>query len=366
MNYRLRITVLSPLHIGSGDVLLRGYDFVTTADRTWVLDQEAILAAEYDAQAGRIDWRRLGRPPGELVDEARLRPGSPLVRYSLAGTTTVDQVREQVKDALGRCYLPGSSLKGALRSALFSHAVRSGHFRPDLDRLNKSREWAGQPWEREVFGRDPNHDLLRALHIADSAPLPAEPSPLMLLHAQVFAAGPPGSPIVAEAVRPDTVFETTMRLDEYLFSPHAARLGLADRRDWLERLPQIVNDYSRARIQLERNFLAGRRELAEAARFYQELAARPLPPGAFLLQMSWGAGWTGKSVGPWLPPEMQQEIRRRYRLGRPPRSRSDWQPDLSRPFPKTRRLRSRRVQGQVVADVPLGWVRVEMRPEEER
>lgn len=363
MNYRLRVTVLSPLHIGSGDTLLRGYDFVTTADRTWVLDQEAILAAEYDAQAGQIDWRRLGRPPGELVDARQLRPGCPGVRYSLAGTTTVDQVREQVKDPFGRCYLPGSSLKGALRSALLAYAVRSGAFRPDPRRLGERREWAGQPWERAVFGRDPNRDLWRALVIADSAPLPTEPSPLMLLHAQVFAAGPPGSPIVVEAVRRDTVFETALRLDEYLFSEHARELDFGNRRDWLEQLPRIVSDYSRARMEIERRFLAARRELAGAARFYNELADRRLPEGAFLLQMSWGAGWTGKSVGPWLPPEMQQEIRRRYRLGRPPRFRGDWQPDLSQPFPKTRRLRSHRVQGQVVADVPLGWVQVEMHPE---
>lgn len=388
MNYRLRITVLSPLHIGSGDTLLRGYDFVTGTDRTWVLNQEAILAAEYEAHGGVVNWQQLCRPPGTLVDPSRLRPNSPEVRYGLEGTTTVDQVREQVKDPLGRCYLPGSSLKGALRSALFAHAVRSGAFRPDLRRLGERREWAGQPWERAVFGRDPNHDLLRALVISDSAPLPTAPSPLMLLHAQVFAAGPPGSPIVVEAVRRGTVFETTLRLDEYLFSAQAGELGFGSRRDWLERLPQIVNDYSRARMEIERRFLTGRRELAGAARFYDELLARRLPEGAFVLQMSWGAGWTGKSVGPWLPKDMQDEIRLRFRLGQPPRfqggwqpdrirrqdafahGRADffqgWQPDLTKPFPKTRRLRSLRVQGQVVADVPLGWVQVEMQPEVRR
>jgi CRISPR-associated protein Csm5 len=360
MNFQVRVTVLSPLHIGTGSILLRGYDFVTSGERTWVLDQAAILAAEYDAHAGVVDWRRLGRPPGELVQAADLREGSACVRYSLTGTMTVDQVREQIKDPFGRCYLPGSSLKGALRSALFSHAVRSGAYRPDVRRLGERREWAGQPWEREVFGRDPNHDLLRALVVADSDPLPTAPSPLMLLNAQVFAAGPPGSPIVVEAIRQDTVLETTLRLDEYLFSPHAQELGFGERREWLERLPEVVNDYSRARIEAERKFLAGRRDLAATARFYQELAARLLPTGACLLQMAWGAGWSGKSVGPWLPREMQDHIRRRYRLGRPPRFRGDWQPDLSKPFPKSRRLRSRRVQGQIVADVPLGWVLVEM------
>ena len=363
MNYRVQVTTLSPLHIGTGDVLLKGYDFVAAGDRTWVLNQEAILAAEVEAQGQAVNWQRLGRPAGELVAAQELRDGSPMVRYSLAGMTSIEQVREQIKDPFGRCYLPGSSLKGALRSALFSHAVRSGAFQPDLQRLGDRREWAGQAWERQVFGRDPNHDLLRALIVADSDPLPTTPSPLMLLNAQVFAAGPPGSPIVVEAVRPDVVFETSIRLDEYLFSGAAAALGFANRREWLERLPSIVQDYSRARIEKERAFLAGRPGLEGTARFYTQIAGVKLPPGAFLLQMAWGAGWTGKSVGVWLPKEAQDLLRRRYRLGRPPKAKGDWQPDPAKPFPKSRRLRARRVGGEPVADVPLGWVLVEMTPE---
>jgi CRISPR-associated protein Csm5 len=325
-----------------------------------VLDQEAILAAEYD-RAEQIDWRRLGRPPGELVDESELYEGASVVRYSLAGVTTIEQVRAQVKDVFGHCYLPGSSLKGALRSALMSHAVHSGAFRPDLRRLGERREWAGQSWERQVFGRDPNHDLLRALIVADSETLPKDPSPLMLLNAQVFAAGPPGAPIVVEAIRPDTVFRTTVRVDEYLFSEAARQLGFGDRQVWLEKLPQIVSGYSQARINAELKFFASRNGLEATARFYADLSAARLPSNAFLLQIAWGAGWTGKSVGPWLPRQDQDEIRRRYQLGRPPRVRRDWQPDLSKPFPKSRRLRARRTGGQSLGGAPLGWVLIEMK-----
>jgi CRISPR-associated protein Csm5 len=361
MNYQVEVTVLSPLHVGSGDVLLKGYDFVPAGKRTWVLNQEAILAAEYDAQAGQVDWRRLGRPPGELVDPGELYEGSPLVRYSLGGMTTIEQVRAQIKDVFGHCYLPGSTLKGALRSALMSHAVRSGAFRPDLSSLGERREWAGQNWERQVFGRDPNYDLLRALIVADSEPLPTAPSPLILLNAQVFAAGPPGAPIVVEAIRPDTVFETTLRLDEYLFSRAADKLGFGQRQEWLERLPQIVAEYSQARLQTERQFTASQSRLESTARFYADLASLKLLSNTFLLQIAWGAGWTGKSVGLWLDKRDRDAIRRRYNLGRPPRASRDWRPNLSKPFPKSRRLRARRVHGETVGGVPLGWVLVMMK-----
>ncbi len=73
-----------------------------------------------------------------------------------------------------------------------------------------------------------------------------------------------------------------------------------------------------------------------------------------------GAGWTAKSVGVWLPKAAQDALRRRYKLGRPPRAGRDWQPNLARPFPRSRRLRARRAQSGVLPDWPLGWVLVAM------
>lgn len=361
MNYEVTISLLSPLHIGTGDVLLRDYDFKTVGPRTWVLNQEAILADTYEqAGTGIPDWNRLALPPGQLVHDSELREGSPFVRYALAGTTGIDQVREQIKDIYGRCYLPGSSLKGALRTLLMSHAIRSGSFKPDLNRLGDRREWAGQSWERAVFGPDPNHDLLRALIVSDSAPLPPIPSPLMLLNAQVFTGGNPGSPIVVEALKPDTAFHTTLRIDEYLFSAATKSLGFANRREWLQNLAQIASDVSHARIERELEWYHERPGFQATVSFYNQLAHARTGNHAFLMQMSWGAGWTGKSVGFWLSKADQDRLRQRYTLGRPPRVR-DWRPDLTKAFPKSRRLRARRSKDQVIADLPLGWVLVEMK-----
>lgn len=361
MIYRLTISLISPVHIGTGRVLLRDYDFKTVGSRTWVLNQDAILADAYDRASAQADWNRLALPPGQLVRDAELREGSPFVRYALEGTTTVDQVREQIKNVYDQCYLPGSSLKGALRTALMSHALRSNYWKPDLNALGDRREWAGQPWERAVFGPSPNQDLMRALVVADSEPLPVSPSPLMLLNAQVFTAdGRPGSPIVVEALRPDIVFHTTLRVDDYLFSPAARALGFADRRQWLTDLARIAHQISQARIAQEQEWYRGHPAFQTVLSFYNQLARARLGERAFILQIGWGAGWTAKSVGLWLPKAAQDALRRRYKLGRPPRAGRDWQPNLARPFPRSRRLRARRSQNQVLPDWPLGWVLVEM------
>lgn len=362
MIYDVTVSLISPMHIGNGNVLLRGYDFRTIGRQTWVLDQDAILAGEYDRASDREpNWERLALPPGQLVQDHELHEGSPFVRYALAGRTTVDQIREQIKDVYGQCYLPGSSLKGALRTILMSHAIRSGSFKPDLAQLGDRREWAGQAWEREVFGRNPNYDLLRALVVADSDPLPVSPSPLMLFNVQVFTGAAPGSPIVVEALKPDAVLHTTLRVDDYLFSDAARKLGFEDRREWLENLPRIAGSVSQARIERELAWYRGKSGFQAAQSLYRTLSKASVGERAFLIQVGWGVGWTGKSVGQWLPKSSQDQLRRRYKLGRPPQTGRDWEPDLGRPFPRSRRLRARRSQGQVVADVPLGWALVEMK-----
>ncbi len=361
MIYSVRISLISPLHIGTGKILLRDYDFKTVGPRTWVLNQDAILADAYDRSGAKPDWNLLALPPGQLVQDTELYDGSPFVRYALEGSITVDRVREQIKDVYGQCYLPGSSLKGALRTALMSHAIRSGHFQPNLDALGDGREWAGLPWERTVFGPDPNRDLLRALIVSDSNPLPTSPSPLMLLNAQVFTKdGRPGSPIVVEAIKPDTVFHTTLRIDEYLLSDAARALRFSDRRQWLMDLAQIANAISRARIEQEMRWYQGNPVFQNVLSLYNQLAQFRPRANVFILQIGWGAGWTAKSVGVWLPKAAQDTLRQRYKLGRPPRAGRDWQPNLTQPFPRSRRLRARRTQNQAVPDRPLGWVLVEL------
>ncbi len=366
MNYRLEVSTVSPLHIGSGETLLRNYDFVTAGKQTWRLNTEAIWAEEYDRTAGaeaRLN-ERLAVPPGQLVRGDELHTGSKFVRYALSGTTTVDQVREQIKTVDDECYLPGSSLKGALRTAVMAYAIRSGQFQLKIEQLGERREWAGQNWEREVFGSDPTHDLMRAMIIGDSKTLPASPSPLILLNAQVFTGGgdKPGSPVVVEAIQPDVTFELTLKVDEFVFSPPAGRLKLSDRRAWLESatLAEAVNAYSFERMRREATF-AGERGLTRLEQFYNELLRLKPRLGQMLMQIGWGAGWTGKTVVLSLPKAMQDTIRQRFKLGRPPSADRDWKPILSKSFPKSRRLRARRQEMEIVADVPLGWVLVELK-----
>ena len=357
--YTLDVTALTPLHIGSGRELLRDYDYVVRQGRTWRIDEDALLDAALGG--GEFDEALLRRPAAELLQPDDFAFGSPLFRYVIKGTPRSREkgarLRDQIKDAFDRPYLPGTSLKGAFRTALFDWALAQDPQALDTGRLKQSRKWAAQPIERALLGRNPNHDLLRALHVTDSAPLDPNES-LYVVNAQVLTGKQVGSPIEVEAVRHKTCFHTTVKLDLALFTPQAERvLHLGRQRAWLEDLMSICRDRTTAILAAERDWFARHYPGSDAARIYASWHDQMprLPAYRCLLQVGWGGGWLNKTVGLRLSDNQREEVIRRYRLARGRRQHGD-------PFPRSRRVVLDK-QGQPIA--PLGWVQVDMKPEGE-
>ena len=153
-HYTVHLMTLSPLHVGTGRELLRDYDYAVHQGRSWRIDEDALLEAALDPGAERWDDSLLRRPAAELLRPEDYRPDAPLFRYVAQGMPRSGQkgaqLREQIKDAWDRPYLPGASLKGALRTALFDHALAQNPGALNLGRLNNNRKWAAQPIERAV------------------------------------------------------------------------------------------------------------------------------------------------------------------------------------------------------------------------
>jgi len=368
--YDLEITLLTPLHIGSGRELLHRYDYAIHEGRTWRLDEGAILAMQetedpaWTAQLART-------PPADLLRPDDFRADAPYFRYVVRGVPRSAaegiQVREQLKDPYDRPYLPGSSLKGALRTALAWYGWEVLGLRPDRNRLKPNPRFAAQNYERHIFGKSPNHDLLRALQVGDSEPVGADR--LILVNARVLhRSGAMASPIELEALAPETVLRLQIKLDEALFSAWAQQRGLTLRgREWLEHLPQIVQRHTAQRLADEATWFAGVPGAAKVADFYRRLGQARLPAHRFLIQVGWGTGWDDKTFGSHLRADdrfmegiLAPRRRGGYGLARGRRRRGD-------PFPKSRRVLVRVVRGaggrvHEEPAAPLGWLVVEMRP----
>lgn len=398
--YTIELETLTPVHIGAGGPpLLLNYDAALWRGMVWVFDVERVISERMtldDIERGADPQiNRLLRPE-DYPAYARYRLPAPR-----AMSTQMRDILPLERDSTGHPYLPGSSLKGAIRTALLywalrhrvesqrpqqatQHATPSPEHEPEylslikriLEAQGLRREWAARDLEQAIFQRptqqaqtehtgassqprkrfDPNHDLGRALRFSDSAPI-TTPSPAVEVIG-IFAArnsrSQPGnvtSRIFAEVLPAHTqatfilsidegLFGTDDGLDESLHAFASPQYLLRASREFAYRLTKLEYDYA---------FSA---QFSAIAAFYAELAQRikQAPRNEAYLQIGWGTGWHAKTIGPLLKltqpgQELLAALITRFRLDR---GRG------STPFPKTRRYIEQ--DGQPV--LPLGWVRI--------
>ena len=366
--YKVGVKILTPVHIGNGSTLANNFDYAIHDGRTWRLNEGAILEA-YDAEDPVIIQRLLETPPGRLLQRSDFREDSPLFRYVIKGTprssATGAQVLEQIKDAHDRPFLPGSSLKGALRTALAWYMWDQLGWKPDRSRLGRNPRFAAQRYERDIFGSDPNHDFLRALHVGDSAP-GKKGNDLMIVNGRVFhRGGRLASPIEMEALRPGVVFTLEAKVDRALYSDWAQSHGLElGGKQLLEALPRVVQAHTQERLQAELDWFSHARESGRTADFYRRLRETRVLPTTCVLQMGWGTGWEDKTFGSHLQADssFMESILRHPSQGGYGLARGRRQPDDR--FPKSRSVlvNVQRGSGGRVAEQPLvtpGWVLLE-------
>jgi CRISPR-associated protein Csm5 len=375
--YRMTIETLTPVHIGTGTTLLRDYDFVVFDNRTthrlnvdrvldylWPEDVDAMSPAEKD--------KLLRTPPGQLLKPEDLRTHPELVLYTMAGVPQVKgadagQIREQIKDAFGRLYIPGSTMKGAIRTALARYLVGKMQLKPlSLVQGRPRRESADDALDARLFRPQTdsaNYDLLRALRIADSEPIGTVP---ILANVRVFRGTKGQSPIEVEAIPAGAVFQTELILDEYLLQGQAGKLG------WDNECVQAVHYFwitcrnmAVRQIQKEKEFCTanGMSALADwyERRLHELKQMKMKDTRECLLRIGWAGGWESKTLGSEILAADAKEfrqLRESFGLGRPPGRKGDWTP--SKEFPLSRRLVVN-AQGNPVA--PMGWVLVRLEKE---
>lgn len=436
------VTCLSPVHIGTG-MQFSKFDGVYHDGRWYLIDLDKVLSCGGDANA-------LARAMGDRnfmwavwLRNNRIAPAE-VTAYALPCPQDPEEtpVREALKNVHRRPYLPGTSVKGAIRTAVLwwllsnhpAHQTFAARyltlclraqdlyqqceqrrafdkvdvhrevlaqigglsdddarsmqqtlyrilnvseqrlteqqewrgFQQRLGRLGRSREWVGQRVEREVLGRDPNHDLLRTVQVSDSAPVGIERLAVGLVWTYTLRSNRLVEKreqdgeyrVFVEWLTPDTPLQLDVRIDNFLFT------GTADRdlhfrgakEHTVRQLARTCNEYARAVIAVEQAFYEkyGPKVVWD---FYAELQTtlRRLPEGAFLLNIGWGGGWETKTVGDLvravLGDERFKQLRQRYRLGEDPKTH---QIHWNMPFPHTRRIAYEK--GAPVG--PLGWIQL--------
>jgi len=361
-NYQLTVITLTPLHIGTGNELRHGFDFTMAGNRTYRLNVDKILEARGD----RLKRLPNGNYelPSRLLTTEDLRAQPEFFRYNLAGTPRSEKadarMQECIKDVFDCVYIPGSSLKGAFRTALAWAGWKEVQPVLSRDAIGRSRNWAGQPLEKKFFGSEPNLDLLRALQVSDCAGSDKPGFRLIALNAQVLTPKGPGSPISLEAIAGDTQFTGSLKIDETLFSKMAEPvLHFSNRRHWLDQLLERIRAHSQARIDELLPWFEGIQSAAPVARFYRQLKDTAVQSNQAILQLGWGAGWDSKTFGSHLRKQTRlfEQLIAEFKMQKAGKTSSPRKPGV---FPTSRRVAMKQTNAGEVIAAPIGWVLIEL------
>ena len=264
--YRIELETIGPIHVGSGETLRK---------REWILewtDQRAIII-DFDKFFSLLQRKRLlaeyeryvSAAGGDLLRWMKEHEISKKERYEI-GKYTLDtsgldlknsRIRDMsmtMKDPYGLPYIPGTSLKGALRNVLLASKI--GQSNEQIARLKQEiRTCRGRAkgflsgqsnaLNQKIFHTkglsektaDAVNDMMSGLRISDSNPVGLE----HLTLCQKIDAMPDGRtrdlPLVRECILPGTKFCFDMTIDRTETTLTVSVIQ--------EALQQFLDDYNR-------------------------------------------------------------------------------------------------------------------------
>ena len=124
---KVKIETLTPVHIGSGNMLYKGMDYVLRDGNAYLLDNNKLLDV---IGVDKIDAWVAAIERGENISDfiSRIGKNTHPREYSrrTANCYVVNcgTIKENIHDGRGLAYIPGSSIKGAIRTAVLAAEVK--------------------------------------------------------------------------------------------------------------------------------------------------------------------------------------------------------------------------------------------------
>jgi CRISPR type III-A-associated RAMP protein Csm5 len=174
---KIKIETLSPIHIGSGNKISRMEmtTFKDGGDRfIGIVSPEKVIALIGEENISNwVSFISQGKPLGDFVKKyaPQARPQDYISRSILLFPDDGGELKECLHNGLGQPYIPGSSIKGALRTAIIAHAAQGRNLASQID-VN------GRPSAKNVEfaltancfsrGDGPNSEFFRFLKVGDA------------------------------------------------------------------------------------------------------------------------------------------------------------------------------------------------------
>ncbi|AFH48908.1 Putative RAMP superfamily DNA repair protein [Ignavibacterium album JCM 16511] len=360
------IEVLTPVHIGSGVKLAEGIDFVKDNNSVHIVPQSELMKYLEDNPDERD---RFISGNYKLNSLQRIPEGR---RYNISlGRTS--EINEFERNGYGKPYIPGSSIKGAIRTILLKKRFDELSNDEKNNLLNKvnnpKKEWAAEPIVKKLLGDDSNKNLMRVLEIFDAEFDTVDLEKVLILsltndlgtsygwkqlwNRQNTTDHKRASQISCEILPVGLKSYFSISLHNFLMNDPTANSTLVFNEDSLsdiKKLVKTINFYSNQKLNKEKEFfekLTTPKNLTTVIKEIDNLINRlnNLSQDEFIIRISWGSGWKGMT-GDFLDDNWLQIFRNKYRLGK-----SGF--DI---FPKTRRIVFEEDEPKYLT----GWVKVKL------
>lgn len=391
---RLRIETLSALHIGTGEQL-GAKNYARQGQQLFVAKPEKVLALvrlSPQVESAFLAFCEDGQQTlTDFLQQQRVSFGD-ITAYRVRATGQVGRlIPVFIKTPEGKSYIPGSSLKGAVRSALFRGGVISDNAirnaaakaaRDDLNQISRQRNPSLSRWrkkigtdvERTFFGKDEHHDLMRCLQFGDSTAL--EPTELCIAEVRVLSIGASSDlrpardphrsdremrPVTPEVLPKGVEVICPFTFNLYLLSSTSPvnRLGFCQKAEfikaWLAGCNRAAQDLIEQEIEFfTRHRFEGKQQIAQ---WYETLGKQlqqiQRAGNQCLLHIAWGSGWDAKTITDQFDDNLFDDVRRTLRLNvGQPRGSNTLLP--KKDSPKSRKVVFENGQPQE----PIGWVKV--------
>ena len=315
---KYEIEIISPVHIGSGNTLQRGIDYVVRNDKTYFIDKERVFSKFSIEDLKSIsNIEHLREAFKNLFERENIE------KFTLFSSNTIpkNEVREFIKDPYGNPYIPGSSIKGAIRTIILkSLAKSSSKIQETFSKLNKeiskakkekNKRWAkkllqnpGETLEKEYLnvkeGREAtaHFDVGRTILIRD---VNFRKENLELYKVKVFSKKGELRNLLISAI---SLCSGSKAVSEFLIDLFLLSKIFSEYKEKILDLENEIRNFNLEWIERERNSLKimmmRTKELEYVFKsvldFYKELIEKT-KNGEVFLHLGYGVGWRGITGG---------------------------------------------------------------------
>lgn len=173
--HTIKLETLTPVHIGSGAFLQNNVEFVKDYKDIYIIDPKKVLEIigidKLDYWVGAIER---GDDVTQVI--SRLGKKSTPDKYAKRSLKLYDNVdlearttlKECMHDGRGIAYIPGSSIKGAIRTAVLASLAMDKNNELSYKINLNNKLFACSNVESELFGKTPFENIFRFLQVGDA------------------------------------------------------------------------------------------------------------------------------------------------------------------------------------------------------